>query len=524
MKTIHNRWQRLMAYTMGGFLFCSTAFSLLSCNKVLDIDPYHAASEEQQWNKIEDARSALMGIYGLTRAALAENNRHWVCGDLREGDFTVRNRTDLKAVVTNNLKKSDALLQGVSNWKGFYAAINAAAIFIEKAPQILDKDRSYAESTLKYDMAQARALRAFNYFYMVRIWGDVPLITQSYDNGSFREFGRSPEKTVLNYAKGELREVIDQLPYQFGTTESQYYSQNPQYWQGMLFNKLSAYALLAHIAAWEGNYADVETYTQFILDNAAQIKATFTDIESLTEPTGLFNSETGLEIRGSKIFALNFPFSTRGAEATQSGHLEQWTLAYPFVQKSYPDIYVSKDSLYAIFADMDDLRFGIDTATHLYRTSYITNMNAEIPVFKKINVIQNGSSKDGDYAVFGSAIVFTRLEEISLLRAEALVALNRGAEAVDPYNDVRLTRGFGQQSYKKDFGQDDQKLLDAIFEERRKELMGEGWRWYDQIRRQKILQDNPTLLALIQNGGIYWPLAQEVLNNNTQLSQNNYWK
>lgn len=524
MKQINNRSQRIVSYAIVCLFFCLTGAGLVSCNKALDLNPYHAASEEEQWNKIEDARSALMGIYGLTRAAMAENNRHWVCGDLRKGDFTIRNRADLTAVVNSDLLRSSQLTSGISNWKKFYAAINAASVFIERAPQIVEKDRSYSEANLEFDIAQARALRAFNYFYMVRIWGDVPLITQSYDNGSFKEFSKTAAQTVLNYAKGELREALDQLPYEFGTSQSQYYSQNPEYWRGMLFNKISAYATLAHIAAWESNYADAETYTAFILNHSSEISAVFTPVELLTTPTGLFNSETGLAIRGSKIIAFNFPFGARGAEATQTGHLEQFTLAYPLVKKPYPDIYVSKDSLYSIFKEVDDLRFGIDTATHLYRKNYITNMNAAIPIFSKINVIQNGDNTDGDYAVFGSALVFTRLEEISLLRAEALVALNRGAEAMKPYNDVRITRGFQEQSYKQNFGQDDQKLLNAIFEERRKELMGEGWRWYDQIRRQKIIKDNPAFLALIQNGGIYWPVAQDVLSENSQITQNTYWQ
>ena len=78
---------------------------LQSCNDFLDVDPKHAASETQQWKTLEDTRSALMGVYGLTRAALADNNTHWICGDLRKGDFTVYKRSDLQAVSDNELNK-----------------------------------------------------------------------------------------------------------------------------------------------------------------------------------------------------------------------------------------------------------------------------------------------------------------------------------------------------------------------------------------------------------------------------------
>lgn len=510
---------------------CVCVLVLVSCNKMVDMDVYHAASEEEQWSKIEDARSGLMGIYGLTRAALVENNGHWLNGDVRGGDFTItngaRNESQLAAIRANKLMNPSPLMSQFSNWRRFYAAINAASVFIERAPQIVEKDRSYPESNLDLDIAQARALRAFNYFYMVRIWGDVPLITKSFDNGSFREFPKSDEQTVLNYAKNELLAVLPVLPFEFGSSNNQYYGQNPEEWRGSLFNKVWAYACLAHISAWEGNYADVETYTKFILDNQSEINAAFTEIEGLVSPstTGLFNSEAAATLRGSKIVAFNFPAAgLRLVENTQTGHLEQLTMAYPFVRKTYPDIYVSKDSLYSVFDDVDDLRFGIDTATMLYKSNYIFNMNADIPLFSKIKVIQDGSNVDGDYAVFGSALVFTRLEEISLLRAEALVALNRGAEALIPLNAVRTIRGLQAVSYLKDFGQDDTRLLQGIFEERRRELMGEGWRWYDLIRRQKLLRDDPAFTALIEEGGAYWPIAKEVLAANSLITQNNYWK
>ncbi|ULT28104.1 RagB/SusD family nutrient uptake outer membrane protein [Sphingobacterium sp. E70] len=60
--------------------------------------------------------------------------------------------------------------------------------------------------------------------------------------------------------------------------------------------------------------------------------------------------------------------------------------------------------------------------------------------------------------------------------------------------------------------------------ERRRELMGEGWRWYDQIRLAKIKKNNPRLNALIENGGIYWPISSDVLERNSKLEQNSYWK
>src|SRR5690606_16327623 len=113
----------------------------------------------------------------------------------------------------------------------------------------------------------------------------------------------------------------------------------------------------------------------------------------------------------------------------------------------------------------------------------------------------------------------SRLEEMTLLRAEILTVLNQKDEAIRLLNVIktlRKTKAFSERS-----GDD---LLDAIFQERRRELMGEGWRWYDQIRYNRIRPVDAKVVELIQNDGIYWPIAQHVLNNNSQFEQHSYWK
>ena len=78
-------------------------------------------------------------------------------------------------------------------------------------------------------------------------------------------------------------------------------------------------------------------------------------------------------------------------------------------------------------------------------------------------------------------------------------------------------------SYKKDFNSDKSKVIQAVFEERRRELMGEGWRWYDRIRQEKLLNNDTKLRKLINEGGIYWPIDQDILTN-SMIEQNTYWQ
>lgn len=493
-----------------------------SCSDFFDVEVHHAAGESQQWETLEDTRAGLMGIYGLMRAALADNGTQWICGDLRGGDFTVVKRKDLQDVVDNDLNSASSLVADIADWRRFYAVINAASVFMENAPAVPEKDQAYSDEFLSYDIAQARTLRALAYFYMARIWGDVPLITYAYDNGTFSELPRTSVDKVLAYAKNELLSAVDDLPFDFGTNENNYYRQSPESWRGVLLNKLSAYAILAHVSAWMGNYADAEAYSNFVLENAGRIEMTYLPVENIVSATGLFCSDNAdKKNRSCRLAAFSFLDSNQ--ETSRTGHIEELTLASPYIRKTEPDIFVSLDTLHAIYTDLADQRFGMDTLSMSYTNTFF-DISQKYPIFKKINVVQNGAAADNDYAVFGSIILFSRFEDMVLLHAEALAALNRPSEALEELNALREERGLERLSYQRNFSGDRMKLLDGIFEERRRELIGEGWRWYDRIRRQKLIHDDSHLEELMQNGGIYWPVAESVIVANPNIVQNSYWR
>src|SRR3546814_11315543 len=90
---------------------------------------------------------------------------------------------------------------------------------------------------MKVDIAQIRFLRAFAYFYMVRIWGDVPLITGSHD-GSFENQPRADFQKVLAFAENEMKEAALDLPYKYSANDEQqpgdYYNESESRWAGAL--------------------------------------------------------------------------------------------------------------------------------------------------------------------------------------------------------------------------------------------------------------------------------------------------
>lgn len=492
-----------------------TALSLVqySCDKQLDVKAADVASEELQWTSISDTKAGLIGMYGLLRAAMYESNGHWVFGEMRSGDFVSYTRADLDAVHSHDLKASYPLLQTLTDWRRFYAVINAASLFIERAPEVHEKDKRYTEVNLKWDIAQARTIRAFTYFYMSRIWGDLPLLRKSFDDGEFLERPRNSKETVLAFAEQELLAAAEDLPYVYGLSSDSYYDENFSEWHGVLFNKVTAYAVLSHIAVWQERYMQADVYSKFVMENYGKIGLDYASIGTLTNSNGLFSVQSVL----GQILALRAPYVY--SEATSTGHIEDLTLAEPLVNKKNPSIYVPKEIITSLFPEPNDSRFGIDTLSGLTRTNYFTNFSGETPIFSKIKVIRDGANSETAYTVFGSSLIFTRLEEMTLLRAEILAVLNQEAEATRLLNVVKTLRK--TNAYTSRSSED---LLTAIFQERRRELMGEGWRWFDQVRFNRIRPVDPQLVDLIKMDGIYWPIAQQVLNNNSQLEQNSYWK
>lgn len=501
-------------------LFISTILlgSLLmaGCEKLLDIDSNHAVSEKNFWNSHEDTRTALISVYGLMRAALADNNAFWMYGELRNGDFTALQRQDLKAIIRGDLRAQYPLLQSLSNWRRFYAVINAANMFLEHVAEVKERDPKYTDQNMRVDIAQMRFMRAYTYFCLVTVWGDVPLITASHD-GVFTNKPREKQETVLAFIEKEMLQSAEDLPYRYSADDPQqlgnYYNESNARWMGTLARKLTAYAMLTHVAAWQGKYVDASVYGRFVLDNYGKAGSYYLSTEDLTRRGGYFHWKQHNHILG-------FNFDWGHVDASFSGHIEELTLARPVINKALPDLYIPKDTILSVFNKPLDERFSLDTLTGAPTSQrYFTSFSSQVPIFSKVKEIQDGGTTDPSFRIYSSTILVTRLENITLLQAEALAVIGQQQEAINLLNTIRDLRKL--KKYEPALEGD---LIDAIFLERRKELMGEGWRWFDLIRYQKIKQNDPAFLALIRNGGIYWPVANEVLTQNPLIKQNPYWQ
>ena len=159
------------------FILNILAISLLftSCHKgFLDRAPQDAYSNSSLWTSANDAAAALAGVY---------NAQGWSYGDDGAGWASATWIVYLDCVSDNAYSQYP--------WEGFqaygngtvnpstgdasaynYTAITRANFFLANI------DKTPMDATLKANMiAQVRFIRAYEYFVMSQLYGDVPLVT-----------------------------------------------------------------------------------------------------------------------------------------------------------------------------------------------------------------------------------------------------------------------------------------------------------------------------------------------------------
>jgi tetratricopeptide (TPR) repeat protein len=481
------------------------AVGIQSCKKMLDVPAHRAITEENMWQTKNDARAGLSACYALMRAAMCNENAHWVYGDLRGGDFQSTKRGDLKAVVESNLNASFSTMSQWRDWRRFYTAIAQCNLTIAKLPQVTVSDYRYSQNDLKLDISQAIYIRAFLYYYMVRIWGDVPLVTTVAD-GTSKSIAREKWEKVLDYAAAQTKTCIDGLPWRYDgkspEQQGEYRGQGESHHVSITIAKGMAYTLLAHIYTWKGEYDKALENANIVINNASSTNYDFVSLNDLTRLDGVFRGRFRCN-----IFQIDMNFDH--AEISATGQLEDWTLREPYIPKREAEIYVPRDSVLKIFGEPHEQR----------PTFFFTKLEDTYPIFFKMKQINN-SVTNPVLKMYASCIVVFRYEELFLLRAEAKARLGMTSEAQQDLNRIRNSRSL--KSVRADVAGEE--LLDAILLERRRELMGEGWYWYDLVHFKRIPKYTKLTQADVDKGAAYWPISQDALSNNPSLVQNSFWK
>lgn len=481
------------------------ALSLGGCSNFLDREPYSEPIDEGYWNSQEDAESAVAGTYGLLRAALANHSAYYAYGDIagtnvinkfeyEDEDWNQMNQFNLDYAVAAS--ETDRPIKQLRNYQLFYRIINQCNRSLRKIGNM--GDDLFDDNDKAKLLGELYFLRAYSYFTMYRIWGEVPIVTVSPDDVINSDYvARSPLADVAALIYGDLEEARVRLPWD--------YEQNEDF--AVRANKGVVFATLAHMAAWDKDYNKCVAACDSILNSNVYSFEIADNLENIYK-----NDSKEL------IFQL---FFNSEAEAPDASSDIQYTtvffldiLASPYltnaVSKEKPNKFVNTTFVSNIYSDSADIRrerfFGTATGGDLIPTKY-SDIQIESASSKSIYCQNN-------YVIF-------RLADIMLLKAEALTAQGKSSGvAIGLLNDVRRRAGI------KDYD-GAVALQRAILDERARELYLEGHRFFDMVRYY-----NETGTSLFNNisesdmakGKNYWPLDPDLFENNSVIRQTTFWQ
>lgn len=292
-----------------------------SCSKYLEKDPIGILTKEQvQVDPTEGTvRTGIENAYRpLSYTLNIYGDWDWNGGLVIRPDFLLEDIASGDAMKKWNPDGDQAWMDDIANynftpengafagiWKYNYEGISRSntAIFQLTDETTLAK-LNIAESQRIRLLGEASFLRAFFYFDLVKLFGDVPLLLKplSNFNEAYEVAVRSSKSDVYNQIKADLKNAIDGLP-------NTKFSNDAEKWRA---SKGAAIALLAKVALFEENWKEVITQVNALeqlgfYDLNANYFDAFDETKSYLEKENIFiyDHQTGLQpSRGNGFTAL----------------------------------------------------------------------------------------------------------------------------------------------------------------------------------------------------------------------------
>lgn len=184
------------------FFLLSTVF-LMSCEDVLKEEP-KAVAVETFYNTAAEVETAVNAAYQELRATngisgqLGAQVEAYTDYSYGRGSYQVL--SDFQGLNSTNIPRTD------DGWRLFYLSIRNANLVIQNAP----KGKNISQADVAKYVAEAKFLRAYNYFWLVRNWGGVPIRTEATLNEPNVKRGTVDEVYTLIIA--DLKEAETNLP------------------------------------------------------------------------------------------------------------------------------------------------------------------------------------------------------------------------------------------------------------------------------------------------------------------------
>lgn len=507
-------------------LTAAAGLTLASCSDFLSREPlsdlapgtfFQSKSEMANWNA---------GIYISFQSALSQ--KQVLYGDVRSDNVQSTGYAQnwgLYNTLTPQMSES--------SWQPFYQVITRANTGIEKYPAI----PNILESEIAPYMGQAYGLRAYMYFWGTRVWGKMPIITSSWDG----------ELSSVNVPRASLEQIEEQI-YSDIEKAIEYFSiSNPG--SKFYINLAAMHELKAEADMWYRHYEDALNSTEYFVNNK-----TYTLVNGEEEWKNIFEKPAE---SSEVIFAMDWNYADNGGNGGWAGQLGSsntnngWQIARKlyeeFIDRLYADKDKPEDDLNVYGAD-SRLWNTIDTVKLYYSNNkipisypaYSVKAGSGIEKCIKYASVNPAAEKDGSgvfktkYEVLSTTdceqkLVMMRVANPLLLRAEALNKLGRGDEALDIVNQIRSRSGYFKDAKTEVNVNDKNEVEDLILLERQLEFYGEGQRWFDLMRTDKLIEVMEPLYIERQStagvaetgfgdpGTAYWPIYYKEFESNSAL-------
>jgi len=450
--------------------------------------------KEEYWKFKEDIEATLMGAY--QKFAQMDGNLFYygeLRGDLLEAGTNLSN--ELRDISNSNIYPWNSL----TDWTPFYSIINYCNSILAFSPQVKESDPTFTEFKFNQYNSEAIFLRSLAYFYLIRIFQDVPFILTPYDTDDQDFFPKKTESTViLDALKLHLTDIISKIPE---AHEDNLHNRGRA-------TRGAVYALLADISLWTFEYEDCINYVEKIEQN---------EMYKLL-PGGkwftLFSEGNTLE----GIFEFQF-----------DGNLGQNNHMYNLTRPESNNFLVSTFGLEILDPELSrEVIRGLGS---------INSRNKFI--WKYVGIKPDEYSRRSSAEQADCNWIVYRLADVLLMKAEALSQLGSYNEALTIVNQIRDRAFMGVVSAP----QNPQAYEDMILMERAKELAYEGKRWFDLLRmgRRNNYERKTTLIEIViekvpatqkrvlasklnDPNGWYLPINDQEMETNVNLVQNPYYQ
>ncbi|HZY37576.1 MAG TPA: RagB/SusD family nutrient uptake outer membrane protein [Mucilaginibacter sp.] len=423
---------------------------ITGCKKLLVIPPPPTSiTTNQVFADSTNASAAIMGMYTF----LAQSGSYpsvgngqitflsGVSADELSAQGNVTNNPAGQQLYTNTLMANN----GVSSilWAPAYQAIYLANGCIEG----VTASKGINTATKNEFIGEAEFVRAFMNFYLVNIYGDVPLVTSTNYTVN-ASLPRASASAIYQSIIADLKDAQSKLPDNYQISSG----------QRIRVNKWAATALLARVYLFEPSpdYANASLQANSIIANTS-LFSLVSDLSSVFNANG-----------SEAILQWNLNTSIQPYNATAEGY---GSIPPPGYVPQYNGSIISPQLLAAF--EPGDMR----------KTVWLDTISYSGVLYYYPFKYTIGSN---NYTVNGNATQYymiLRLAEQYLIRAEANAHLGKLPQAINDLNQLRNRAGLAQLSSTLTQAQ----VLAAVAQERRIELFCEwGHRWLDLKRTGQI--------------------------------------